>query len=147
MVIDIETSLINAVDLWDYINNELGYRFFSGIPCIGLNKLYNSMNKNSMHYVPAANENIAVGIVNGATIAGTKSCVMFDHTLLRSVDIDFNINNELPLLVISGNNTVINNKNIKHVDLSTDYRREIKKALKNIRNKILVLSITDEVLV
>jgi len=96
--------MVKAKEFWDYLCNELDYRFFSGVPCEGLKPLYDTMNIDFMYYVPAVNENVALGMSSGAQLAGTKSAILIDinniYSLYNSL---FNFNNlyEIPVLIIA----------------------------------------------
>lgn len=133
---------IDGTQFWDYLCNEIGYRFFAGVPCVGLNELYLTMDKTIMHYIPAANENIAIGVINGATIVGTKAAVLMDHNLLSKIDLSFNIDNNIPLLAISSGKITTKNKKIKYVNITKEYKKHIPKVIKDLQNgncKIIVL--------
>jgi len=139
---------IDGIQFWDYLCNEIGYRFFAGVPCVGLNDLYLTMDKAIMHYVPAANEDIAVGIVNGATIVGAKAAVLMDHNLLSKTDLSFNIDNNIPLLVISSGEITTKNKKIKYVNITKEYKKYISKTIKELQNnnyKIVVFLFDEEI--
>lgn len=91
--------MVKAKDFWYHLCEVLDYRFFAGIPCKGLNFLYNSMSPEFMHYVPAINEKIAVNLVNGAHLAGVKGAVFLPPEKIFSFE--FNNENLLPLFVIT----------------------------------------------
>lgn len=135
---------------WEYLCNDMGYRLFSGVPCRELNVLYNSMDKGVMHYIPAANEGIAVGIVNGATMIGNKAAAIMDHRLLNKIDLDFNMRNKIPLLVVSSSAIIgATNKKLKYVKVNSNYKKCISTALgslKNESNKIVVLLFNEDIL-
>jgi hypothetical protein len=95
--------MVKAKEFWDYLCNELDYRFFSGIPCLGLKSLYDEMSPKFMHYIPAANERIALGLVSGAWLSGTKGAVLISSTnILEVINLLKNFNNEykIPILII-----------------------------------------------
>ena len=99
--------MVKAKDFWNYLCKELDYRFFAGVACPGLAPLYKKMNSKIMHYVPAANERIALGLVSGAYTAGFKGGVLIDMKYaydLTSLS-HFNIDYRIPLLVIGYNGT------------------------------------------
>lgn len=93
--------MIKATNVWDYLCNTLNYRFFSGIPCTGLNPLYTKMDSKFMHYVPATTNQIAIGLANGSFLAGIKSAILIDSNQLSTLYLNFNFNNSIPLLVIT----------------------------------------------
>jgi len=86
--------MVKAKEFWNYLCNELDYRFFAGVPCEGLKPLYDTMSPEFMHYIPAVNERVAVGMCNGATIAGVKSAVLINVDNIYTIyDHLFNFNN------------------------------------------------------
>lgn len=95
--------MVKAKDFWEYLCNELDYRFFSGVPCEGLKPLYDNMSPEFMHYIPAVNEKTALGLVNGARLAGTKSAVlMHGDNIIDVINLllSFNKEYEVPALII-----------------------------------------------
>jgi len=95
--------MVKAKEFWEYLCNELNYRFFAGVPCLGLKPLYDTMSSKFMHYVPAVNERVALGLVNGANIADIKSAVLMDSKNILDLSnllISFNKEYEIPTLVI-----------------------------------------------
>jgi sulfopyruvate decarboxylase TPP-binding subunit len=93
--------MIKAINFWDYLCNTLDYRFFSGIPCTGLNPLYTKMDSKFMHYIPATTNQIAIGLANGSFLAGKKSAILLDSNQLPALDLNFSFNNSIPLLIIT----------------------------------------------
>jgi len=119
--------MVKAEEFWNHLCNELGYRFFTGVPCKGLKPLYDTMSPEFMHYIPAVNERVAAGMCNGAILAGVKSAVLIDFKNIYSIfDLIFNFNSvyKIPFLIIAyenKNNKINLNKiglNIKHKYLS-----------------------------
>jgi len=94
--------MIKAKDFWNYLCEELDYRFFAGVACPGLSPLYKKMNTKFMHYIPAVNERIGLGLISGAYMAGYKGGLLMDMTFAYDLTsfIRFNVNNRIPLLVI-----------------------------------------------
>jgi sulfopyruvate decarboxylase TPP-binding subunit len=70
--------MVKAKEFWEYLCEELDYRFFTGVPCKGLKSLYDEMNPDFLHYVPAVNERVAIGMACGASLAGIKSGVLIN---------------------------------------------------------------------
>jgi sulfopyruvate decarboxylase TPP-binding subunit len=93
--------MIKVMDFWKLLCEGLGYRFFTGVPCKGLNTLYNKMSSSFLHYVPAANEQIAVNIANGAFLTNTKVIVFMDASYVKKLDLSFNLQNEIPLFIVA----------------------------------------------
>jgi len=99
--------MVKAKEFWDYLCNELDYRFFSGVPCEGLKPLYDTMSVDFMYYVPAVNERVALGMSSGAQLAGAKSAILIDidniYTVYNSL---FNFTNvyKIPVLIIAYKN-------------------------------------------
>jgi hypothetical protein len=98
--------MVKAKDFWNYLCEELDYRFFAGVACPGLAPLYKKMNANIMHYVPAANERMALGLVSGAYTAGFKGGLLMDMRFAYDLTslFDFNINYKIPFLIIGHGN-------------------------------------------
>lgn len=96
--------MVKAREFWEHLCNELDYRFFSGIPCIGLKTLHDTMSVEFMHYIPAVNERVAIGMVNGARLAGVKGAVLIDIDNIYTIyDTLFNFSNiyKIPFLIIA----------------------------------------------
>ena len=95
--------MVKAIDFWNYLCEELDIRFFAGVACPGLNLLYKKMNSKFMHYIPAANERIALGLVSGAYIAGFKSCLLMDMKFKNDIttSLRFNVDYKIPFLIVA----------------------------------------------
>jgi len=76
---------MNAQELLDYLCNTLQYRFFTGIPTTKLLPIYNNMDETFMHYIPATNINIAIGMAIGTFMAGIKSIVLLGKDQFKCV--------------------------------------------------------------
>jgi hypothetical protein len=97
--------MVKAKEFMDYLCNKLEFRFFSGVPCSELQLLYNEMNSNSMHYIPAVTETIAIGIASGVWVSNIRSCVMMDSKKINSIKPivdDISVRLEIPTLFIFG---------------------------------------------
>lgn len=94
--------MVKAKKFWDYLCEELDYRFFSGVACLGLNPLYKKMNKDIMHYVPAANERIALGLISGAYVSGFKGGLLMDMKFKHDIStiLNFNLTYKIPFIII-----------------------------------------------
>ena len=94
--------MVKAKDFWTYLCEKLDYRFFAGVACPGLLPLYKKMNADIMHYIPAANERIALGLVSGAHTAGFKSGLLLDMRYAYDLSslFGFNIDYRIPFLII-----------------------------------------------
>jgi sulfopyruvate decarboxylase TPP-binding subunit len=95
--------MIEAKEFWNYLCKELDYRFFAGVVCGGLKPLYDNMSSEFMHYVPAVNERVALGMVNGARLAGVKGAILMsaDHLLdVINLVLLFNKEYKTPVLII-----------------------------------------------
>ena len=99
--------MVKATDFWNYLCNELNYRFFAGVACKGLDPLYKAMSPDFMHYVPAANERTALGLTSGAYVAGLKGGILLDMTFAYDLStyLMLNVNYRIPLLAIGYNKT------------------------------------------
>ena len=139
--------MIKAKEFWNYLCGELDYRFFAGVACEGLKPLYNKMDTKIMHYIPAANERIAVGIVSGANIAGFKAGLLLDMRFaydLTSV-LEFNINHKIPFIIIGYGRK----KNKVAYDFPTVYisNNNYKSALKQVTSKLELESVPGLVII
>ena len=106
--------MVKAKEFWDYLCNELDYRFFTGVPCNGLKPLYDTMNPDFLHYVPAVNERVAIGMASGASLSGVKSGVLISVANIHAVyEPLFNFVNEykIPFLIL------VYNEGGKKIDL------------------------------
>jgi hypothetical protein len=94
--------MVKAKDFWDYLCEKKDYRFFAGVACPGLAPLYKKMNADIMHYIPAANERIALGLVSGAHTAGFKGGILLDMRYAYDLSslFEFNIDYKIPFLII-----------------------------------------------
>lgn len=141
--------MVKAKDFWDYLCNGLNYRFFAGVPCNGLSYLYNNMDSGFMHYIPAVNEDVAVGLVNGANVAGINSSVLMDANRIEKLNLDFNLENSLPLLIIASSSEKPSfKKEIYNVTLTDDYKADLEKITKHSlsKGKPCVLFIGEEMI-
>jgi hypothetical protein len=77
------------------------YRFFTGIPFKDLDVFYKTMDKDLMHYIPAANELIALRLAAGAWISGFKSVVVLEPLRINKLDFSFNIKLNIPALILT----------------------------------------------
>ena len=98
--------MVKVKEFWNYLCKELDYRFFSGVACPGLSPLYKKMDSKMMHYVPAVNERIGLGIVSGAYMSGYKGGLLMDMSFAYDLTsfLTFNVKNRIPLLVIGYGN-------------------------------------------
>jgi sulfopyruvate decarboxylase TPP-binding subunit len=136
--------MIEAKEFWEVLCEELDYRFFTGVPCLGLKPIYNKMDPRIMHYVPATKENAAIGLASGVSLSGVRSGILIDidrfHNVLDWL-ISFNLEYTVPLLIIAYNEDnskfkkVLSSYKIPHI-ISNDLAD-----LKFIVNKLEKLSI------
>lgn len=91
-----------AKEFWRYLCEDLGYRFFSGTACKGLKPLYDNMDSRIMHYVPAVNERIALGIASGVALSGDKCGLLIHIKYIKDVLhlLKFNSEYKVPVLFI-----------------------------------------------
>ena len=122
--------MIKTKNFWNYLCNDLSYRFFAGKPCTGFKPLYKTMNPEIMHYIPAANSTTAVGLVSGASLSGHKGAVLLDaydlYDILSIMD-KFNIEYQIPFLLLIYNNgiKVKRTLDIPAVNISKNYKEEL----------------------
>ena len=94
--------MVKAKEFWGCLCDDLDYKLFAGVPCLGLSRLYKGIDKANMRYIQASNERIALGIISGALLSGNKAGVLLHESALSGLfnEIqmvkDFNI----PMLLI-----------------------------------------------
>jgi len=118
--------MVKAKEFIDYLCNKLEFRFFSGVPCSELQLLYNEMNSNMMHYIPAVTETIAVGIASGVWISNIRSCVLMDSKKIDSIKPilnDLNFKMKIPMLFIFGGD--LKQDYLKTVLLHKNYKKQL----------------------
>jgi hypothetical protein len=125
--------MVKAKEFWNFLCDKLDYRIFSGVPCLGLKSFYDNMDPKIMLYLPAVNENTAVGIAAGAWSSGTKAGIIVDHRYLTRVAywLDYCIKNKTHLAIIT--NGDVNLKVPKVVLKDNNYdvlEKELSKASK-----------------
>jgi len=144
--------MVKVKEFWQHLCEKLNYRFFAGVPHIGLKPLYDKMDSKIMHYIPAVRENIALGLVNGAYLTGVKGGIFvhvdrFDNILemLRS----FNLRHNIPVLIF----VYDDNDNAQFIDILSLYKiphvflkNDLKK-LDDLVNKIEKTSIPGVVII
>lgn len=142
-----DTIMVKAKEFWHCLCEELDYRVYSGVPCIGLDSLYSKLDSRLLHYVPAANECVGLGLVNGAFLAGTKGGVLIHidrlHNILDRL-VSFNLEYNVPLLIIAYCDEDSDTKPKKVLSLYKIPCRNFSGELKNLKfiiNKIEKLSI------
>lgn len=59
---------------------ELGYDFFTGVPCSLLGQLYTVMEEAATGYYPATREDLALGLAAGATLSGKRPVVLMQNS-------------------------------------------------------------------
>lgn len=132
--------MVKAKEFWDYLCSRLDYRLFAGVPCLGLNPLYKVMDKEIMHYMPASNERIALGIVSGGWLVGFKGGVLLSSNSLAGLGNelkmikDFNI----PMLLIVYEDNKITYPFWKK-DLSEDFEKDLDKTVGRNKPSILLI--------
>lgn len=113
---------MNIDAFWKRLCTDLDYHFFTGVPNDTLKDIFNTLNPDILHFVPAANDSTAVGIATGVVLGGYKSVVLCDlYTLLvAKIQIDnFVVKHKIPILFITSS---INNidAGIKTFNLTED---------------------------
>lgn len=137
--------MVKAKDFWNHLCDKLEYRLFAGVSCSGLTPLYKAMNIDIMHYIPASNEGIALGIVSGGWLSGVKGGVLLSERSIIGLGNeikmikDFNI----PMLFIVYSD-IKRTYPFWHKDLSDDFETDLNKV--SGRNKPSILSIKGGIL-
>jgi len=137
--------MVKAKEFWEYLCNELNYRLFAGIPCLGLNFLYKTMNKDMLHYLPTVNERIGIGVVSGGFLAGFKGGVLLSASSLAGLQNEFQIIKDfnIPILLI-----VYEDIKVKYPFWKKELTEDFKNSLDKIagRKKPSILLIKEGVL-
>lgn len=93
--------MMKAKEFLDYLCDNLNYRFFSGVPVEGFKGLFKAMSSDKMHYIPAANENIALALANGVSLLGVNSAIMIEFNKINELVFENNILYDIPILIIA----------------------------------------------
>lgn len=104
--------MLKAKDFWKYICEDFNYRLFSGVPCISLKPLYDTMNSKFMHYMPATNDIDALSLINGARLSDTKGAILINSNKVFDIynSIQYlNIEYGIPLLMLIYNESKLPN--------------------------------------
>lgn len=101
---------MDVLRFWDTLCNTFGYRFFTGVPNTALAPLFNSLDPEILHFVPAVTDSIAVDIAAGVSLCGDKAVVLcgsttFDMAAVQIVN--FVIKNKLPVLFVTASDTTV----------------------------------------
>jgi hypothetical protein len=132
--------MIKPKEFWEHLCEKLDYRLFAGAPCLGFNPLYKIMNKDFMHYMPAANLGIALGIVSGGWLAGVKGGVLLSASSLIGLgnEIQFIKNFNIPMLLI-----VYSDVKVTYPfwckELSEDFKKDLNKIGDRSKPSILLV--------
>jgi tRNA(Phe) wybutosine-synthesizing methylase Tyw3 len=93
--------MVKAKEFWNFICNDLEYRFFAGMPTSEFVGLYDAMDPEIMHYIPASNSQVALNLCSGAYVSGFKSAAILPSNYLDSLDFSFILKNDLSALIIT----------------------------------------------
>lgn len=132
--------MVKSKEFWNHLCKKLDYRLFAGVPCLGLNPLYKTMDKDIMHYMPSVNERIGMGIVSGGWLAGFKGGVLLPASFLagltKEIQLikDFNI----PMLLIVYEDTKVTYP-FWHRELSEDFKKDLDKIASRSKPSILLI--------
>ena len=150
--------MIKVKDFWNYLCNDLEYRFFSGVPHIVFKSLYKKMNKSFLHYIPAVNAETAVGLVNGVRLTGMKSAVIIGlrelETCLHTIR-QFNLEYNLPLVILSNKEEgdfkdladFLFNNTVNVVDLSDNFTTDLDSVTNISEHNISLLLVKEGVFI
>lgn len=89
---------------WKKLCDGLNFRFFVGMPNEDLAFLFNSMDKELLHYIPTVSDTVAVGLAGGVRLSGYKSVVInnaFTFDSAKSQITNFILANSIPILFIT----------------------------------------------
>lgn len=94
-------KVITPQVFWQTLKNS-GFSFFSGVPCSILKAVLNNI-PSDVRYIPAVREDGALGVCNGAFLAGKQSAVLMQNSGLGNVVnalTSFNFVYKVPILLI-----------------------------------------------
>lgn len=132
--------MVKAEEFWSYLCEELNYKLFVGVPCLGLRPLYKTINKANMKYIQASNERIALGIVSGVLLSGNKAGVLLHESsllgLLNEIKMVKNFN--IPMLLIVYSDSKMSYP-FWHKELSDDFNKDLKTISKRKNPSILLI--------
>ena len=137
--------MVKAKEFWNHLCDKLEYRLFAGVPCSGLNPLYKTMNIDIMHYIPASNEGIALGIVSGGWLSGVKGGVLLSESSIIGLGNEIKMIKEfnIPILFIVYSD-IKRTYPFWHRDLSDNFETDLNKI--SGRNKPSILLIKGGIL-
>lgn len=142
--------MIKAKEFWEFLCNDLDYKFFAGVPCRGLYPLYNAMDSSIMHYIPSVNERTALGLISGAKYTGVNGGILINaSSALKLIDLilNYNIKFKMPLLVLAYEDVEVNQGLFLFELPSIRLKSNFKKDLKALANKSETLSVPGIVLI
>lgn len=104
-------------DIWKRLCEDFNYRFFAGVPFAEVASLYASMNSEIMHYIPAANEEVALRLTTGVAVSGFNSGIILRPDKISKLDFEFNVVYKIPVMIITTESFkgFYNNENISKV--------------------------------
>lgn len=132
--------MVKAKEFWSCLCDDLDYKLFAGVPCLGLSELYKGIDKANMKYIQASNERIALGIISGALLSGNKAGVLLHERALSGLfnEIkmvkDFNI----PMLLIVYSDSK-RTYPFWHKELSDDFNNDLNTIAKRKKPSILLI--------
>lgn len=130
--------MMDTKGFWNYLCVDLGYRFFSGVPCKGLKQLYDTMDAEIMYYVPAVDERTALRIASGVALSGDKAGVLMHASYIENIrdTVRFNDIYEVPILfIVYEDREVIAPYNVVRADVGLG-NNTFEKVLKRVDNYI-----------
>lgn len=134
--------MVKAKEFWDYLCNDLNYRFFSGTPFPEFKELYSTMSSDFMHYVPSVNVNTALGLACGVSVSGMKSGVLLHikdvYDLLNTYH-NFCVKYEIPVLLIVYYNDdlkILSSNKISYTSIDeNNFKTRLNTIIKKLENK------------
>src|SRR5687767_12092874 len=76
----IDAATIDRAERFYHGLTDLGYDFFTGVPCSLLNGLFVVLERQRAAYYPASREDLALGLAAGATMAGKRPAVLMQNS-------------------------------------------------------------------
>ena len=131
---------MDILSFWDVLCNTFGYRFFTGVPNTSLAQLFNTLNPELLHFVPAVSDSVAVDMAAGVALCGDKAVVLcspitFEIAALQIIK--FVVKNSLPVLFIIASDPDIDIKKFK-LSSGVESLEHVDACVSNMRPAILI---------
>lgn len=132
--------MVKAKEFWSCLCDDLNYKLFAGVPCLGLSSLYKVIDAANMRYIQASNERIALGLISGALLSGGKAGVLLHENALSCVvnEIKMIKTFNIPILLIVYSDSKMSYP-FWHRELSDDFNKDLSLVSKRKKPSILLI--------